>query len=211
MSTPQPRLGEDFTVTVEVDTIAKSVFGSLTANFTVSSYVDPGNETSKLGVNLQAKKLGKNEVGPFVLNINGKKYLTDKLVFDVVDSLPRVNQGLWIRQVHVDDTTSYIIVEQRIPAMSYISHPDSSTISLTTKVSEDQKKTEMVEDSVVSFHGSSEGPKSFTDPITKENINYQNYYARYSVKHEKNKPLVLTKQYFTNLPEYYKFVEIVVK
>src|ERR1700744_4510998 len=94
MSTPQPRLGENFTVTVEIDTIARSVFGGLANNFVVSSYADPGNETSKIGVNLQAKRLGKNEVGPFTLNVNGKKYLTDKLDFSVVDSLPLVNKGL---------------------------------------------------------------------------------------------------------------------
>lgn len=140
ISTPQPRLGESFSISANIDTIAKYVFGGLSNKFTVSTYTTASSETSKIGISLIAKKPGRNEVGPLVLTINGKKYLTNKLTFNVVDSLPYVNKGLWIRQVHVDDTTSYIIIEQRIPSMKYITHPNPTSINLSYKTNEDEKK-----------------------------------------------------------------------
>lgn len=210
ISTPQPRVGEDFTIMVNIDTVAKDVFSGLAGKFTVSSY-SFGNASSMIGANLNASKTGKNVIGPLTLNINGKKYLTDKLTFDVVDSLPAVNKGLWIRQLPLNDTTTYIIIEQRIPALNYLTH-DSTSISMTAKTSIDDKKAEMVQDSVVSFHGSTENQKLSPDIKPGESLNfYQNDFAMYEVKHAKNKPLILTKDYFTNLPSYYKFEDIVIK
>lgn len=68
-----------------------------------------------------------------------------------------------------------------------------------------KKKTEMVQDSVVNFHGSVEDTKSFKDSKSGEELYYQNEFATYEIKHEKNKNIILTSDYFIHLPDYYKF------
>src|SRR5580698_1061924 len=95
-----------------------------------------------MSVSLEAKKKGRNEIGPLTIEINGIKYTTTKIAFDVVDSLPAVNKGYWIRKIKVDDTTVLILTEQRIPALTYYDHTDNS-ISMATKTNDDEKEIEL--------------------------------------------------------------------
>jgi len=212
ISTPQPRLGETFTLTVEVDTIATNVFSFLSSRFIVSGYRSTSNSGSALGTTLQATKIGHNEIGPLTLTINGKKYIANKIAFEVVDSLPAVNKGLWIRQAPIDDSSEYIILEQRIPALTYITRSDS-TINMTTKANDDEKEIEMVKDvQGINFAGSTEDYRSIIDPKTGQKKDFKFFFALYRiVKTDKNKPMVITKISFNNMPDYYDFKDVVFK
>jgi len=210
ISTPQPRLGEDFNITVDINTLSLALFSSLSKKFDLSTFTNDANQSSLLGVNLKPRALGKSEIGPVTLNINGKQYITDKITFEVVDSLPAVNKGLWIRQVKINDTSSYIILEQRIPALTYITRTDTS-INMTTKTNDDDKDVEMVQDSTINFEGSNRDTRSVIDPKTNEKLSFQYSFALYKVKiADKHKPTILTKSDFNNLPDYYKFQDIII-
>ena len=212
ISTPQPRLGEEFSLTISADSIAKNVFNFLSGKFSISNYVSSSNTESILGTNIQATKLGHNDIGPVTLSINGKKYSTNKLGFDVVDSLPAVNRGLWIRKVPINDTSVYIILEQRIPALTYITHSQNS-INMSTKANEDDKETGMTQDSTeVHFHGSRQDYRSVINAKTGAKMDFKNFFAIYRItKADKSKPMVITKDFFTSIPDYYVFQDITIK
>ena len=174
ISTPQPRLGETFNLNLAADTITSNLFGFLSKDFKVSSYFGISSEVSTLGANLQAKKLGHNEIGPLTLKINNKIYTTNKITFDVVDSLPLVNKGLWIRTVPLDDSTSYILIEQRIPASTYITHNSPNSTTSTDKINDDDKEIEMIQDNEkINFRGSHSTYQSITDPKKNEELKFE--------------------------------------
>lgn len=212
ISTPQPRLGEDFSLTIGADSIAKNTFSFLSGKFNISNYVSSSNTESILGANMQATKLGHNNIAPITLNINGKQYTTNNLAFDVVDSLPAVNKGLWIRKVAINDTSAYIILEQRIPALTYITRGRNS-INMSTKANEEDKEAGMTQDSIaVHFHGSRQDYRSVINNKTGTKMNFKNFFAIYRIiKTDKNKPMLITKSYFTSIPDYYIFQDIIIK
>jgi hypothetical protein len=212
ISTPQPRLGDNFSLTINIDTVAKNTFSFLSGKFNISSNTSSTNTGSMLSANMQATKLGHNEIGPLTLNVNGTKYTTNKITFDVVDSLPAKNEGLWIRQVPIDDTSVYLIIEQRIPALTYVTHGENS-INMTTKANDDNKEIEMVKDSAgVYFHGSTEDYRSVANAKTGVRMDFKNFFAMYRItKTDKSKPMIITKSYFNNIPDYYLFQDIIIK
>jgi len=211
ISSHQPRLGEYFSVSFNSDTLSKGVFKLPQDKFKIDSYINSMNIETTLSVNLQALKAGENEIGPFNFTFNGKSYKTNKLKFTVADSLPPVNKGLWIRKVAINDTSFYILIDQRIPAMNYVTRK-SNTISMTAKTSEDEKETEMntedEEDAKIESWGSSSSTKL---AIGKDDMSYKSLYKCYKVTiSDKKKPFTLTSKHFVNLPDYYKFTDIVI-
>jgi hypothetical protein len=210
LSTPQPRLGDSFTISFNIDTVASNIFSGLLGEFAISPIKNASNEGSKLGVTLTASKLGKTEIGPFSLKINNETYTTDKLDFEIVDSLPQVNQGIWIRKVPINDTSLYLLIDQRIPALTYITH-NANSINLTTKTNDEDKEIEMVQDAPrINFHGSISDMKSFIDPKTGNELKFKSFFAMYKIIFSKDKPTVITKADFNNIPDYYKFKDITV-
>jgi hypothetical protein len=81
--------------------------------------------------------------------------------------LPNVNKGIWIRKVPIDDSTVYILIDQRIPTHNLITHKDNNTINMSAEVDNDEKeaglKTEDGEDvQIESWGSSSETSLDFT-------------------------------------------------
>jgi hypothetical protein len=168
ISNPQPRLGEIFTLSVEIDTVATNVFSFL--------------------------------------------YTSNKIKFDVVDSLPPVNKGLWFRTTPIDDSTIYLIIEQRIPALVYVTHDSPTSMSMTTKTNDEDKEIEMVQDSDnISFGGSHSDYQSVKEPKNKTESKFEYFFALYKIKRNKNgNPVVISKDDFKNIPDYYVFKNIVI-
>jgi hypothetical protein len=77
ISNPQPRLGQTFTISVNVDTINKMVFRFSTGNFKILTAKNPFNRGVLLSVDAEAVKTGRNEIGPLNLEFNGIKYTTN--------------------------------------------------------------------------------------------------------------------------------------
>jgi hypothetical protein len=212
ISNPQPRLGEIFTLSVEIDTVATNVFSFLSNKFIVSPYKSSSNTGSTIGVSLQATKLGHNDIGPLNFKIDNKVYTSNKIKFDVVDSLPPVNKGLWFRTTPIDDSTVYLIIEQRIPALVYVTHDSPTSMTMTTKTNDEDKEVEMVQDSDnISFGGSHSDYQSVKEPKNKTESKFEYFFALYKIKRNKNgNPVVISKDDFKNIPDYYVFKNILI-
>ncbi len=211
-SNPQPRLGQSFTVSVNIDTLNQTLFHFLSNNFKISLAKNSSNETPEMSVSLEATKKGRNEIGPLSLEFNGKKFSTNKIAFDVVDSLPAVNKGYWIRKIKVNDTIVLILTEQRIPALTYHNNTGSS-INTTIKTNDDDQEAELiwmnadVSNARIDMTGGHSEIQSIYLP-SKE-LTFQYSYWSYKITIIDNKkPVVLRKGDFKNLPDYYKFENV---
>jgi len=213
-SNPQPRLGQSFTLNINIDTLNQTMFHFLSNNFKVSLSKDQCSNTPEMSVSLEALKKGRNEIGPLTIVFNGIKYTTSKIAFDIVDSLPAVNKGYWIRKVKVDDTTVLILTEQRIPAQTYYEHTDNS-MNMTTKTNNDEKEAELtwieadVANAKVNMRGGSSEMQSIYLPSNELKFKYCYWSYKITIV-DKDKPVVLHKSDFRNLPDYYKFQDIVI-
>ncbi|MES2113438.1 MAG: BatD family protein [Bacteroidota bacterium] len=210
LSLPQPRLGQSFYITFSSDTISKQIFNLPQGKFKINNYSNSTSTETSFSVNIEALKTGENELGPLTFTFNGNTYKTDVIKFMVADSLPRVDKGVWIRKVPIDDTSVYIIIDQRIPTHPTITQKDKNTISMSAEVNNDEKETtlkiEDVENAKIEerYTSSETVPNFFGDKLS-----YGLYYKCYRVTLlDKKKPLVLTSAAFENLPGYYKFQSI---
>lgn len=210
ISVPQPRLKESFEVSFNMDSISEAIFKLDTNKFNIVSYTSLGLSPS-FEVNLEALRKGKNEVGPFTFTFNGRTYKTNKLKFTVADSLPDVKKGLWIRELKEDDTTAYIMIDQKQSAYNIITRKDDNTISTSAAVDNNEKDTELsaeIENAKVEEWGSSSS--TIPDFIHNEK-GFKKSYKCYKITIlDKKKPLVLTKESFKNLPGDYSFENIII-
>jgi hypothetical protein len=206
----QPRLGQNFYISFSSDTLSKQIFILPADKFKITSYGAFTSAETSLSVTLKALKIGQNEIGPLTFILNGNTYKTNIIKFTVADSLPNVDKGTWIRKVRIDDTTVYILIDQRIPTHNHITQKDSNTISMSAEVNDDEKEAELTSGDIENGKIESWGSSSETRPnFTGDGPSYGSFYKCYKVTIlNKNKPLVLTKQEFTNLPGYYKFQNI---
>ncbi len=212
LSVPQPRLGESFYLSFSSDTLSKQIFNLAPEKFRVNSYsAFTGAETS-FSANIEAIHIGQNEIGPLTFEFNGHTYKTNVIKFTVADSLPNVGRGIWLRKVPVNDSTVYIIIDQRIPAHNRITRPNINSISMTAEVNSDEKEARLQTDSIENAKIEEWGSSSDTKPdFTGTGLSYGSYYKCYKVTVLSiGKPLVLTKQAFENLPDYYKFENITI-
>jgi hypothetical protein len=213
MSSPQPRLGQSFTISVSVDTLADILFRPVSGNFKISPGKDASNQASSFVITAEAKAIGKQHIGPLKLEFNGIKFTTDKMEFDVIDSLPAVDKGLWIRKVMVNDTEFSILMDQRIPTSPYTSKTDSS-ITTEYKARDGSTGTTLVtndEAENIRSNGSttSSSPQTVSLQGKESGVNY--YFGVYNfVIVDKKKPVVLRKSDFKDLPPDFKFQDIVV-
>jgi hypothetical protein len=217
ISNPQPRLGQVFTLSVNVDTLSSMFFKSSNNKFNASQ---SSSSNHLFSVDYIAEKLGNNQIAPFMLNFNGTSYTTNALKFEIIDSLPPVNKGLWIRKVRFNDSLVCIIIEQRMPAKEYITTNGNSK-NITTKAADNESPVEIKRNDItgvadqienVSFEGSTvtTGTQIITSYTSKEQLDCSYSFAIYKFKvTDKSKPAIITKDIFNNLPDYYQFKDIV--
>lgn len=63
---------------------------------------------------LRSDKLGKFTIGGSKFKVNDQTCYIKGFSYEVVDSLPNVSEGLWIRLVKFDESKICLIIEQRI-------------------------------------------------------------------------------------------------
>jgi len=186
-SNPQPRLGQSFTLNINIDTLNQTMFHFLSNNFKVSLSKDQCSNTPEMSVSLEALKKGRNEIGPLTIVFNGIKYTTSKVL---------------------------ILTEQRIPAQTYYEHTDNS-MNMTTKTNNDEKEAELtwieadVANAKVNMRGGSSEMQSIYLPSNELKFKYCYWSYKITIV-DKDKPVVLHKSDFRNLPDYYKFQDIVI-
>ena len=217
ISTPQPRLNQEFNILINVQEIRNEIFKSFENQVElVNDFLHISDPTLRFTVN--PKKLGMSEIGPLNFTFNGKAYTTNKISFEVIGKLPDVTSGLWFRKVKINDTTFYILIDQNIPSVSKTI--DSTANSWTRTMESKEKAVEFKYFPDTQFYptdgllklsigGSrSNSGKAYINGVSANYI-YNFHLAKCVIK--KNGTARITKDYFQNLPVDYKFEDIILE
>ena len=213
VSTPQPRMGETFQITLDVRHLRANIFRSLAGKVRLAEQISGGSNDDQLVMNVTPVKKGKNEVGPLTFTLDKTKYTTNKISFDVIDALPNTDEGLWFRKVMLDDSNFCIIIEQRIPATEKRVDTGNRIELSTVPKSPDIVK---FKDSY-SVNGLNGGNSQSSTNYSSVTINGQDrqFMYGYSIYYfsiaDKKGSIRITKDKFENLPNDYKFEDIVVQ
>ena len=214
ISSPQPRQKEKVEISLDINYVKAQIFKTEFRKFEVAQDIGNSNE-NLLIMKVNPLIKGKQSMGPLSFIMNGTKYTTNKIDYEVIEALPKVDKGLWFRKIMTSDTSFCIIIEQRIPANSKV-----------TKISENETKywTEPTNDNIVRFKnsysvdglegGDSESNSDF-GYIIDEKKERKDYMSGYSITYfrikEKQKKILITKDLFTNIPADFKFQDIIVQ
>ena len=214
LSTPQPRMGETFTVSLDLEELKNPLFSALSA--TVRE-VDPTAgmaDNAKLSMPVTALQMGKQVIGPLEFTVNNIRYTTNRIHYEVIGALPDTDQGLWFRKVITGENRFCLIIEQRIPAREVTTRNADQSITTSTETD----GTEMValtdahaiEGLNCSYSHSATHFSSTTTgkPERKFMAGIALYYFQISNNASK---ITLTAEQFDHLPPGYRFQPIVIQ
>jgi hypothetical protein len=213
ISTPQPRLKETFQISLDINHLRANIFKSLAGKVQLSNDVST-TDNGDLTMNVNAVKKGKNEIGPLEFYLDKTKYTTNKIAFEVIDALPNTDKGIWFRKVMTSDTSFCIIIEQRIPANSKTTKKSDNSITFTTEPEYTDilkfKDTYSIEG--LSGRNSHSATNFSSVTINGEDRQFMYGYSVYYFTIEDRKAKIkITKDKFQNVPDDYKFEDIVVQ
>lgn len=212
ISTPQPRLGQQFKVMLDENYLRAQIFKSAIGKIQLADNVGNTDE-GQMVLTVNALVKGKDVIGPLEFTINGTKYTTNKIEYEVIDRLPDVDRGVWVRKVKLSDSTFDIIIEQRIPAKWKTNNsPEKNSTSFTQEAEstnilkfKDNYSIEGVR-GLGSFTSSDYG--SYTNDKG-EQIEYLNAFSIYHFLMDGKTPkIVITKDKLENFPSGYNFESI---
>src|SRR5690349_20173903 len=116
VSNPAPRVGEQFSVSFELeknDPDSLEVADDIMAKLLVSDMNSVGRGEIEIS-DWFLSDAGPLKIGPIQIPINGKIYETSVLDLTVSPKLPEdIDEGIWIRQLNFQGQ-EYIILEQRL-------------------------------------------------------------------------------------------------
>jgi hypothetical protein len=214
ISTPQPRLKEKFQLSLDINYIRAHIFKSEIGKFEFAE--DIGNTDQNLMVlNVTSTKAGKNQIGPLEFNINGTKYSTTKIEYEVIEALPNIDKGIWFRKVFTSDSTFCIIIEQRIPAMEKKTIKSNNSFTLSTEPEFNQIAKFKDSYSISGLSGLDS--RSYTEfgSIYDNSGTQKQFMFGYSIYYfrivDKKIKIKITKDKFENLPGDYKFDDIIIQ
>lgn len=213
ISTPQPRLEETFQISLDINHLRANIFKSLAGKVQLSNDIST-TDNGQLTMNVNAIKKGKNEIGPLEFFVDKTKYTTNKITFEVINPLPNVEKGVWFRKVMTSDTTFCIIIEQRIPANSKTTKKSDNSITFTTEP--EYKNIVKFKDSYsiegVSGRNSHSSTNFSSVTINGEDRQFMYGYSVYYFNIEDRKTKIkITKDKFQNIPDDYKFEDIIIQ
>jgi len=214
ISTPQPRLKESFKIMLDENYVRAQIFKSASGKIRLADNPNSSND-GKMVLNVNALVKGKNEIGPLEFTLNGTTYSTNKIEYEVVDPLPNVNRGIWIRKVNLSDSTFCIIIEQRIPAYEKTTVTSENSTSYTTEPEHDDIFKFKESYSVKGLNLSNSYANSEYSSIYDERGEQKQFLSAYAVYYftinNKSSSIIITKDKFDNIPAEYKFENIVIR
>jgi hypothetical protein len=183
---PEPRRGDEIALSVfleEEDLATRPIEG----DFKFNHYTQDTGSVS---------------IGPISLTINGIKYTTDSVKVRVIEKLPNVDSGIWVRIVEFNQV-EYLVIEERI---SYLKAKGSPIF------------IELVDYSIneAGLKVSLKSSSSFTQYIKDkydENISVHYKISVFEIKKENffKGNFKIGRQYFRDVEEGTKIPEIVIK
>lgn len=213
VSNPQPRLQEKFQVSLDINYVRAHIFRSAIGKIKMAQ--DAGVNDNLMVLQVNATKKGKSFIGPLEFELNGTKYTTNKVEYEVVDALPNIDKGIWIRKVTTGDSAFCIIIEQRIPANN---KTEVISEKETRYYDEPESANLMKFKNYYSVTGlEAPNASSFTDygAIYDSKGNAKNYLFSYSITWfrivDKAQKIIITKDKFENIPADFRFEDIVIQ
>ena len=209
LSNPQPRINEYTSINIKTSSLIDTIFNSLSEgdkNNVIKSY--PNDLT--IGY-VETSKIGKFKIGGLNFSMNKTNYYTKELNYEVIDSLPKSDNGLWIRAVMIDDSTFCLIMEQRIPNIQNEAH-DSSRPNLVLYNTNLRSATFAPSTSnLTSMKG--EGSSSLKNNLVRnvEKSFLESSYISFIRIVNRNVKITLTKYDFENIPKDYIFHDIIIQ
>jgi hypothetical protein len=213
ISTPQPRLKETFQISLEINHLRANIFKSLAGKVQLSNEIST-TDNGDLVMNVNAVKKGKNEIGPLEFYLDKTKYTTNKIFFEVIDALPNTDKGVWFRKVMTSDNSFCIIIEQRIPANSKTTNKSDNSITFTTEpeYADILKFKDSYSIDGVSGRNSHSATNFSSVTINGEDKQFMYGYSVYYFTIEDRKTKIkIERDKFQNIPDDYKFEDIVVQ
>lgn len=213
ISTPQPRLKETFQISLNVNHLRANIFKSLAGKVQLANDITT-TDNGELTMNVNAAKKGKNEIGPLEFYLDKTKYTTNKINFEVIDALPNTDKGIWFRKVLTSDTSVCIIIEQRIPANSKTTKKSDNSITFTTEpeYTDILKFKDSYSIDGLSGHNSHSATNFSSVIINGEDRQFMyGFSVYYFTIEDRNAKIKITKDKFQNIPDDYKFEDIVIQ
>jgi len=212
MDTPQPRVNATFQVKIDISSIRHQLFSGFEGKLKPADDINY-QEDNMLYFNVMAPETGKFTIGPLNIQVDQKTYSTNTLTYEVVNSLPVIDKGLWFRIVDIDEKSFYLLIDQHIPMHDSISHPTQNATLFQT-VPDDNHSVKFTDDHIDGLYSSSS--ESSATPRTVKDENGNNiqfadcFYLRKFTVTDRSKKIKLIKKYFFNLPKDYQFKDILV-
>lgn len=212
ISNPQPRLGDVFELSVDVNALKAEIFKSIqsTDKAEIDSEYAP-LESGVMKMKITALKKGMNQLGPLFFTLNGQRFESNTVSYEVVDALPNTDNGLWFRKLKTSDTSFCIIIDQRIPAAEKMTRKGDNSISITNEPETNDyvKLKEMYDVPGLSSGGSETSTDYSTIKVNGEDQRYLRCFSIYRfIITDKAQKIRLTKDLFENLPKGYSFQTI---
>ena len=210
LSNPQPRINQNTSIVINPSDIIDTLFNALPETGRVNIRMLSSDELS-IG-SVETDKLGKYSIGAMYFTLNQTNYCTKEINYEVIDSLPKTDIGLWIRKIIINDSVFCLIMEQHIPYKKPIStdkktpYPTSEDQMQRTALDFDQNKKELM---FITSRVSTTLNNVIIDGVEKSFLYHETYNFVSIVN--RNAKIILTKDNFINLPEDYNFQNIIVQ
>lgn len=201
---PEPRVGQSFNITLQLDFIEDYLKESLQDGLELSKKF----AFSDYSRDIKANEAGQYTIGPLSFEFNGKTYKSDSITINVIEPLTK-KEGIWIRQVEFDETT-FLILEQFINK-DWDTKDDKDGNTFMSISSEDIEFASIQENPIDGLTFSRRHSITNTMPIDdKDRFGPSLGYSRqiYVVTNQTGKQIELKKKYFENFPKNTKLHEL---
>ena len=207
-SNPQPRINEGADISIDPSQLIDTLYNSIPLSYRNnigSYYIDRLTVAS-----INTDKLGKFEIGSMEFKLNGTKYKSHILTYEVIDSLPNTDKGIWIRNYKENDSIFWIIIDQRKPMIeTYVRYDSTGKVSKEFLQNLNVQFRPEIYDRSVQYSGSP--MYGSTDSlIINGNLKVSNHtLSTYRMKVPNKKEIKITRKDFIGLPDEYVFRDII--
>jgi hypothetical protein len=210
---PMPRENERYTVGLDLTNLRESLFKSFKMSDSIAS-VTPYYQKEKIDIfSINQLKKGEHTIGPLNFVYGGFNFVTTSLTYKVDDSLPNINEGLWIRHSLKFDSIFCINLEQRIP-IEYNGEDDFDAYKKFGHLCRDMVMLDFSQPKFNAFdYFLSENSCSMTHRIINGEKKYFYYHFDNTcvIVKPHDKEIRILKSDFRNMPEIFMLQPIIIK
>ena len=208
-SNPQPRINERAEISIDLSQLTDTLINSIPLSYRKN--IGPIYMDRLTIASIKTDKLGKFEIGSMEYRINDTKYKSGKLTYEVIDSLPNIDKGIWIRKYKENDSTFWIIIDQRKPIEeNYVRYDSSGKVSKEFLQNLNVQFRPEIYDRSVQYSGSP--MYGSTDSLIINGVLKVSYHSlsTYRLKLLTKKEIKITRRDFIGLPDGYVFRDIII-